>query len=436
MSRYHDDPAALAALVEPDQVHRDVYLDPQVFALEMDRVWARSWLFVGHDSQVPQAGDYVATSIATQPVVMVRHEEGSVRVLMNRCAHKGAMLVTQPSGNLGRFFRCPYHAWTFRTDGSLLSTPLKNGYEGTAFAQSAAARGLVPAGAVANYRGFVFARLSAEGPAFDAWFGDMLGVLDNVADRSPQGRLRVAGGILRSVFPANWKIYLENINDTVHPVSTHESAAAAAALMWADKPADAPKPMAMQQMLPFASGYRFFEEMGGRTLPNGHSILGTQFSIHTAYEGMAGYEAALQAAHGPQRAAAVLGFSPQNAVFYPGLAVKGSPQILRVLRPLAVDRTIVEAWAFQPEGAPEELLRRSVMYNRLVFSPMSVVAHDDLHLFQAIQQALRARGNDRISLHRGHRPGESPDAPADVGGTDERLVRNQFAAWRALIARP
>jgi phenylpropionate dioxygenase-like ring-hydroxylating dioxygenase large terminal subunit len=186
-------------------------------------------------------------------------------------------------------------------------------------------------------------------------------LLETVADRSPRGRLRIAGGALRVRVNANWKIYLENINDTVHPVSAHESAAQAATAVWAGHDPDEPKPMSMQQMLPFGSGYAFFEAMGGRVLPQGHSVLGTRFSIHTQYAGLEDYERALREAHGDARAREVLGFAPQNAVFYPSLALKGAPTLMRVLRPIAPDRTILEAWAFQPEGAPASLLQRAAM---------------------------------------------------------------------------
>ena len=429
MSRYRDDPQALTGLVADDRVHRDVYIDPEVFQLEMQRLWARTWIYVGHTSQVPNAGDFITADIAAKPVVLVRHTDGKVRVLMNRCAHKGTKVVYDTAGNTGKTFRCPYHAWTYRTDGTLLNIPLKSGYEGTQLR----AQGLTPVTHEA-YRGFVFARLACEGIGLHASLGAMLEVIDNLVDRAPEGELRVAGGVLRSRFRANWKIYLENINDTVHPVSTHESAAVAATAAWSGMPEDAPRPMAIQQLMPFGSGYKFFEGMGARVLPHGHSILGTRFSIHSGYGDLPGYEAALRARHGADRTAQILAFSPQNAVFYPNLAIKASPQILRVIRPISVDCTEVEAWALSLGGAPDELLQRGLTYNRLVFSPMSMVAHDDLHVFESIQESLAVQANPWVSLHRGYRADESATPVRDVGGTDEALMRNQFVAWAAGMA--
>src|SRR5688572_9767022 len=131
MKSYRNDPGALRALVEDDRVHRDVYIDPEVFQLEMERLWARTWIYVGHTSQVPQPGDFITADIAAQPVILVRQADGTVRVLMNRCAHKGTKVVYDFAGNAGKTLRCPYHAWTYRLDGTLLNIPLKDGYQGT-----------------------------------------------------------------------------------------------------------------------------------------------------------------------------------------------------------------------------------------------------------------------------------------------------------------
>ena len=91
-----EDPVSVDALVQDDQVHRDVYIDPRVFQLEMQRLWSRAWLYVGHESQVPAAGDYLTTTLATEPVILVRCQDVALAVLRNRWAHKGARLVRRP----------------------------------------------------------------------------------------------------------------------------------------------------------------------------------------------------------------------------------------------------------------------------------------------------------------------------------------------------
>ncbi|HSC62458.1 MAG TPA: Rieske 2Fe-2S domain-containing protein, partial [Caldimonas sp.] len=241
--------ASIAALVQDERVHRDLYLSEALFALEQKHFFANTWSYVGHASQVPNAGDFVSLDLAGRPIVMVRGDDGAVRVLYNRCAHKGTPLVSARSGNTGRFFRCPYHAWTYRLDGSLRAVPLADGYAGSGF--DPAASGMRGPAGVAVHRDFVFARINPGGPEFESYFGEALASIDNLVDRSPVGRLRIEGGCLRTLIRCNWKTYLENINDTVHPLSTHESATAAARAVWQGQPADAARPMAIEQILPF-----------------------------------------------------------------------------------------------------------------------------------------------------------------------------------------
>ena len=434
LSRYRDRPDLIAALVQDDRVHRDLYLSEEIFALEQEQFFANTWNYLGHASQVPNPGDYLTVDIAGRPLLMLRPADGNIHVLYNRCAHKGSKLLTDDSGNVGQVLRCPYHAWSYRLDGSPLTVPLKSGYEGTRLRQCQSGQGLVALKHVAVHRDFVFVKLSDAGPDFASYFGDALKSIDNLADRSPLGQLRVEGGVLRNIIHCNWKMYLENINDSVHPMSTHASATQAAQLMSKGRDADAPKPMALEQLLPFGAGYEFFDNMGGRVLPNGHSVLGTRFSIHSAYGGLADYEAAMQAAHGAEKAKEILYHSPQNAVCFPSLSVKGSPQAIRVIRPLAANRTLIEAWSLRALGAPDLLFERSMTYNRLVFSPMSMVAHDDIHLFESMQQGLRADGNEWVSLHRGFTPTELDQTTLDVNGTNEILIRNQYRAWAKFMA--
>ncbi|HOP19378.1 MAG TPA: Rieske 2Fe-2S domain-containing protein, partial [Amphiplicatus sp.] len=122
----------LDKLVQRDRVHRSVYTDPEIFEFEMERIWGKAWIYVGHESQVKEPGQYFTTTIARQPVVMTRHTDGKVYVLFNRCAHKGAELVGDTCGKIKEFLCC-YHGWRFHLDGTLLSIPLEKGYDGSGF---------------------------------------------------------------------------------------------------------------------------------------------------------------------------------------------------------------------------------------------------------------------------------------------------------------
>jgi len=429
ISKYRAQPDAVRALVQPDRVHRDLYISQEIFELEREHFFVNTWNYVGHDSQVPLPGDYVTTEIAGQPLIVARHDDGSVRVMMNRCAHKGSRVVSAPSGNTGRFFRCPYHAWAYKTDGSLLAVPLKSGYDGTGMQECESSRGLVPVKHVRLYRGFIFVKLGDAGPGFEAYFGDSLSSIDNMADRSPQGELEVAGGCLRFLHGCNWKMFIENLNDTMHPMVVHESSAGTAKKMWAGKSADEPKPMAVEQFVPFVSDYKFFQDMGVRVYDNGHSFSGVHFSIHSKYAALPEYDAAMTAAYGEERAANIIGMARHNTVYYPNLTIKGAIQAIRVARPIAVDKTLVESWTFRLKGAPPQLLERTCTYSRLINSPFSVVGHDDLHAYRAIQQGLHAGGNEWVSLHRNYDPAEVGQKELTTIGTSEVSMRNQYRAW-------
>jgi phenylpropionate dioxygenase-like ring-hydroxylating dioxygenase large terminal subunit len=429
LTRYRGNPEAVAALVRETEVHRDLYVDPEIFALEMEHLFANTWVYVGHDSQVPNHGDYITTTIGQEPVVMVRHTDDSIRVLYNRCAHKGTRLVTETSGNTGKFFRCPYHAWCYRTDGSLLAVALKAGYEGTDLSQSHAAKGMISIPEIQNYRGFVFAKLRPGAPTFDDYFGPSLSSFDNMIDRSPAGRLEVAGGVLRYLHRCNWKMLVENQTDTCHPMIVHESSAGKAVEVWRNAPPGTPRPMAVEIYAPFMSSYEFFQTMGIRVWDNGHGHTGVAHSIHSDYSAVPGYFEKMSAAYGANRAKAIMDENRHNTIYFPNLMIKGPIQLLRLFKPLAADRTLVESWTFRLVDAPDLLLERTLMYNRLVNGPTSVVGHDDLEMYERAQQGLMARGNEWVNLQRLYEQDEAARHDVVTDGTSEAQMRNQFRAW-------
>ena len=429
MTRYAGNAAALRALVREQEVHRDVYVSEEVFQLEMEHMFPNSWVYVGHDSQVPNAGDYFGTTIGTQPVLLVRHTDGKVHVLHNRCPHKGTRITSETCGNTGKFFRCPYHAWSFKTDGSLLAIPLKKGYENTGFEQSHAAPGMAPVRHVRNYRGFVFAKINDSGLDFEEFFGESLSSLDNMIDRSPVGQLKVAGGVLRYMHNCNWKMLVENQTDTCHPMVAHESSAGTAVEVWKKAPPGTKKPMAVEIIAPFMSPYEFFENMGIRIWDNGHGHTGVHHSIHSDYSAVPGYFDKMTAAYGEARAKAILDENRHNTVYFPNIMIKGPIQLLRHFKPIAANKTLVESWTFQLVEAPDMLLERTLMYNRLINAPTSIVGHDDLEMYERAQEGLHSNGNEWVNLQRLYSPGEAEQTNVAINGTSEWPMRHQFRAW-------
>jgi fatty-acyl-CoA synthase len=138
------------ALVQDDRIHASLYTDPRIFADELERIFHRGWVFVGHASEIPRPGDYVTRRIGAQPVILVRGREGQVSVFVNRCRHRGTMLCPAERGH-ARAFACPYHGWTYDLDGALTGVPYRGGYA----ALDRREYGLEPAPRVSSYRGFV-----------------------------------------------------------------------------------------------------------------------------------------------------------------------------------------------------------------------------------------------------------------------------------------
>jgi phenylpropionate dioxygenase-like ring-hydroxylating dioxygenase large terminal subunit len=429
MARYRGNVEAVRSLVRDTEVHRDVYIDEEVFALEMEHLFANTWIYVGHDSQIPNPGDYFGTTIGAQPVLMVRHTDNTVKVLFNRCPHKGTRITSETCGNAGKFFRCPYHAWSFRTDGSLLAIPLRKGYENTGLETSRAAAGMAAVRHVKNYRGFVFAKLNDAGMDFEEYFGDSLSSFDNMIDRSPVGKLEVAGGVLRYMHNCNWKMLVENQTDTCHPMVAHESSAGTAVAVFNRYPPGTKKPMAVEIYAPFMAPYEFFENMGIRVWPNGHGHTGVHHSIHSDYSAIPGYYEKMVQAYGENRAKAILGENRHNTIYFPNLMIKGPIQLIRLFKPLAVNKTLVESWTFRLVDAPDMLLERTLMYNRLINAPTSVVGHDDLEMYERAQEGLHVDANQWVNLQRLYSPSEQADVTAEMNGTSEWQMRNQFRAW-------
>lgn len=429
MSHYRNNPDAIRQLVRETEVHKDLYINDELFQLEMEQLFANTWVYVGHASQIPNKGDYYTTTIGTEEVIMVRHSDNSIKVLYNRCPHKGVKVAGETCGNTGKFFRCPYHAWTFRTDGRLLAIPLKKGYEDTGFECSEASQGMAPVENVTVYRDFVFCRLSPEGQSFEDFFGESLTTIDNMVERSPEGKLEIAGGVMRYMHNCNWKMLVDNQTDTCHPMVAHESSAGTAIKVWEDAPEGTPKPMAVELFAPFMSPYEFYENMGIRVWENGHGHTGVSDSIHAEYSDIDGYWDQMVAAYGEERAKEILGDVRHNTVYFPNIMIKGPVQTLRVFKPIAADKTLVESWTFRLVGAPDKFLERTLMYNRLINAPTSVVGHDDLEMYERAQQALKSRGLDWMNVGRLYDPAEKDQKNVVVNGTSEVQMRAQFRAW-------
>lgn len=429
MTQYTDE--VLASYVRDDAVHRNLYTDPDIFELEMDRIWGRAWIYVGHESQVSKPGDYFATTIARQPVIMVRHSDDQIYVLYNRCAHKGAQLVGDTCGHLSKF-RCCYHGWVYDTDGKLAHVPQAGGYENTGFDMKDPAFSMQRVPRFDSYRGLVFASLAEEGPDLTTWLSGAAASIDNLIDRSPQGEIRVEGGCLRYVHDSNWKMFVENLNDAMHPMVVHQSSSGTAKRVFHDlHDEDDDVPFELEMLAPFTNNYDFFEKMGLTAWKYGHSVTGGKVSIHSAYSPIPGYAEALIDAYGEERTREILSVNRHNTVVYPSFTLKGAITSIRIVKPIAVNKTVIESWIFRQLGAPDELFQRSITYCNLINSSGNLVGPDDWEAYHRAQQGLSSRGGEWVSMHR-YINDEQVDknGTKNAAGTSDMVFRHQYQAWK------
>jgi phenylpropionate dioxygenase-like ring-hydroxylating dioxygenase large terminal subunit len=407
-----------ADLVEEGRVHRRVYVDAEIFAAELERVFERTWVFVGHESEVPEPGDYRTTTIGRQPVILSRHGDGTLHVLQNRCMHRGALVCRAERGN-SSVFRCMYHGWMYSPKGDLVGVPFPGGY-GPDF--DPASLGLRPAPRVAVRRGFVFASLSPEGEDLEAHLGPAAAYLDAIVDQAPQGAVAVRSGVERYTYAANWKLQAENLLDGYHPNFTHQVA------------------FELSERRSGRSGRRANTEGSGataRAFGHGHGALhygGVRRYAPPPGDPVAqAHRAALEARHGPERAAELLGLDVQLFIF-PNLFFQSARQHYRVIRPLAVDRTAVEAYPYALLGAPPEMNAGQVRHLAWWASAAAFGQPDDLEAFVRCQEGLQATGAEWVllsrGLHRERREGE--EMVGDV--TDEVPQRGFYREWRRLMA--
>lgn len=196
-----------------------IFNNEDVHRLELRRIFARSWVFIAHVSEIPNPGDFVARSIGEDPYICVRDEGGRVRVLLNSCRHRGAQFCRAEMGNT-RSFTCPYHGWSYKTTGDLEGVPARRqGYRDLKLEEW----GLFQAPHVEVYRGLIFANLDPGAVPFSEYIGRYKWYLD-VQFGLSAGGMEVLGEPHRWIVEANWKQGAENFcGDSSHTQTAHRS---------------------------------------------------------------------------------------------------------------------------------------------------------------------------------------------------------------------
>jgi benzoate/toluate 1,2-dioxygenase alpha subunit len=387
------------------RLDRGLYTDPELFGLELERIFEGGWLYLAHESQLPYPGNFVTLSLGRQPVIVSRDERGHVGAFINACPHHGATLLRETQDSVPDF-SCPSHGWCFNLNGELAAVlKEKDGAYPPQFDKRQ--HGLTRLARVDSYRGFIFASLNADVPSLAEHLGPAARCIDLLVDQSEEG-LELLRGQATYTYPGNWKLQLESGVDGYHVHATHATYIATADRRRArGSGRDAVHAMQLGRVdRQKHSGY--FDLGRGHVMlwgdwPNPQDR--PNFGRYDEYRERLG-EAAARWMVGRLR----------NLLIYPNLLLLDhmSSQ-LRVIRPLAVDLTEVTTHAIAPrdEDAADRI-RRIRQYEDF-FNASGMATSDDLSEFRQRQIGCNGRALRWSDYSRGLARAGSADLAQELG---------------------
>lgn len=407
-----------ADLVQEDRAHSAIYTSEEIFEDELDRIFHRWWLYVGHASEIPEPGDYRLKWMGRQAVIMTRDKEGEIHLLLNRCRHRGTVVCHREAGNAS-FFRCAYHGWTYRNDGSLVGVPFPGAY-GKDFPKESYGLTAVPRMEV--YRGFVFASLSPTGAPFDEHLAPAKPYIDWFLNASPVGEIELRSGVTRTMYRGNWKFVGM---DGYHPAFVHKSVQDVMRLTAPEKADDAFKLFAEdspQRTVDMGQGHVRLDEQ--------HTTKETILVGASKADGGANqrYRELMQEAYGDEEGLRAISRSDPHLGVWPNLQLIGSH--VRVMRPLSAQLTEVEMFPALLKSVPSEINTARLRGHEWFYGPASFGSPDDAEIFERNQVGLMADVDPWVLLSRGlDREQDEADGSRTANITDEITQRGQLRQW-------
>ena len=411
----------VGGLVRPGAVHREIYKDPAVFSLEMDRIFKRTWVYVGHESEVREPGDYRTLRIGTEPVIFVRDQSGTLQVLVNRCRHRAATVCQLEAGN-ATSFRCHYHGWTYRADGRLIAVPYPERYD----TDVRDGLGLIPLPRVESHRGIVFASFNERvAPLLDHLGPAAVGYLDRWLDHCGGRDFVALGEAHQLVVASNWKLQVENGLDGYHGSFTHRSFFN---LMQrrTGKSVQYASGLPTAQTKAFSHGNAAVdpETTSRQPLVNRIAVLPDADRLLARLRASVGDEEYAMLIDG-------LAGPGINIGIFPNLQLIGIH--LRRIEPVSVDRTVVTVRPLLLEDGPAEFNELRLRYHELFYGPAGFGQPDDLEMFSRVADGLEDEEDDWVLLNRGMAQEEDHGGWRVGNVTDETPMRGQYREWLRLM---
>ena len=401
-------------LVQDDRLHASIYRDPKIFDLEMDRIFDRTWVFVAHESELPNNGDFKSATIGRQPIIVSRTESGELVGLYNRCTHRGAVICRAESGN-ANVFRCPYHGWTFKNTGELIGVTRRQRYPANFDVHELDA---VRVPRLESYRGLIFASSNADVEPLVDFLAQARYWIDRQLDLALDGTIALTAGPHRHTYNGNWKFQAENGVDGYHAIFLHES-------------------FFSIQRKNDAKGTRFGprDEDHGFTMAfdNGHAVLARSLPDDQQQAMRANFPAyfdAVEAKLGKAGLSDVL--TQMNLFIFPNLYMLLNQ--VRVITPVSPTETVVTIHPFFLNGAPAELNEQRLREHELGFSPTGFVGPDDYAAFDCVVEGLDAHAVPWFILKRGLGDEHvEHDGSIRGSGSDETPQRGIYRHYRDLM---
>lgn len=392
------------------RVHRSAMTSPEIHRQEIARIFDRSWLYVGHESEVPGPGDFVRRPVAGRPVFMVRGaKSGNVNVFHNTCPHRGAVVCRQDAGS-SKVFQCFYHAWSFDSEGALRGVPDRDAYgSGLDFGKLSLRR----VARVESYRGFVFASYDPEIVDLQTYLADAKDYIDLVIDGG-DNTLGVIKGTNEYSINANWKLLVENSVDGYHAQSTHDTYFKYLSSMGTELRGGVDG-----RAVGLGNGHAVIEYTApwGRPVAKWEPLFGEQ-----ARAEIDRLRADLADRYGQERAHTITEVN-RNLLIYPSLIINDIMAVtVRTLFPVAPDRVDVTAWELAPREELSQLRQRRLDSFLTFLGPGGFATPDDIEALESCQQGFASGGVEWSDISRGM--ARRPMA------NDEEQMREFWRRWQ------